>query len=351
MANIARPTKIWDQTLNDWVYLAGVVDTTKSYTYTADQTFPGITASSINGGSIAGKNYIINGNFDIWQRGTSFSMANGFGPDRYVFDGHGTTLSISRSTDVPNANSKYSLQVGMTSYNSSDLLFRHHIERPTNLYGQLTISFWAKVASGTVKINADVNDNATSDFTVTTSWQKFSGTIGNSTTVWDLQYPVNLYTFLDISIATSSIPYTGTLYLSQIKLEAGTQATQFCTAGANIQQELAMCQRYYARLGGDSAYGVIGTGIMGSTTEASFVVPLPVPMRVAPLSIDFSTLRVTDFIGVNTPISSMSLTTSETTKFSARLYSSGLSGLTQYRPAFISNYNSSNGYLGFYAEM
>jgi hypothetical protein len=104
MANIARPTKIWDQTLNDWVFLAGVVDTTKSYTYTADQTFPGITATSYNGGPIVGRNEILNGDFSIWQRGTSFSNPGGvYTADRWdlSYDGSGTTRTVSRQAFAP----------------------------------------------------------------------------------------------------------------------------------------------------------------------------------------------------------------------------------------------------------
>ena len=44
--------------------------------------------SSINNGPLAGmRNAIINGNFDIWQRGTSFTLAE-YGADRWLSTPH-----------------------------------------------------------------------------------------------------------------------------------------------------------------------------------------------------------------------------------------------------------------------
>ena len=79
-----------------------------------------------------------------------------------------------------------------------------------------------------------------------------------------------------------------------VQLEAGSTATQFQTATGTIQGELAACQRYYWRAGGNNIYERFGMGIGASTTQAKFTIQNPVVMRVAPTSVDWATLAVYD---------------------------------------------------------
>src|SRR5574338_1498024 len=69
------------------------------------------TAGAVEGGfgsSINFRNKIMNGNFDIWQRGTSQTSAGYGSADRWAFNNTGSTKTTSRQTfalgqtDVPN---------------------------------------------------------------------------------------------------------------------------------------------------------------------------------------------------------------------------------------------------------
>jgi hypothetical protein len=96
------------------------------------------------------KNYIINGNFDIWQRGTS--VTGGYGADRWTFDLSGATGTFAQGTftvgqtDVPN-NPKFYGNVTITGADNNARI-EQKIEDVNTLAGEtITISFWAKYTS------------------------------------------------------------------------------------------------------------------------------------------------------------------------------------------------------------
>src|SRR5210317_1376706 len=125
------------------------------------------------GTSVIGrKNYIINGNFDIWQRGTS--VTGGYGPDRFVYQNSGSTGTFAQGsftagqTDVPN-NPKYFANLTITGADD-EANIAHRIEDVNTLSGETaTISFYAKHTT-----------NAPTSFNIT-SWQVFGS--GGSTAV------------------------------------------------------------------------------------------------------------------------------------------------------------------------
>ena len=240
------------------------VDTINESTTGSGVTVDGVLIkdSAINASSVSGinrRNVIINGNFDIWQRGTSFT-ATGYTADRWyaIASGTGTTTISQQSftlgqTDIPNE-PKYYLRIAKSSGATSGDYLSSKNESVRTFAGQATvISFYAKASAATtltptIRQNfgtggspSSVNDVAKSDISVTTSWQKFTithtfdsisgktlGTSGND----------HIELFFNIQNgAGDSVDF------AQFQWEKGSVATDFEVRP--IGEELELCQRYF----------------------------------------------------------------------------------------------------------
>jgi len=250
---------------------------------------------------VAGKNKIINGDFGVWQRGTSFSSpaTGSYLADRFYvgFDGS-PTVTYSRQTfstgaaPVAGYESTYFLRCAMTAASSTTSWgLYQRIEDVRVFAGQtVTISFWAKADSsrnGNTNFlqefgsggSATVFGGAGQNIALTTSWQRFtytltlpsiSGkTIGtNSSLTWYLTMPIS---------STSTVDIWG------VQVEAGSVATPFTTASGTLQGELALCQRYYQRYVNNSGnYTGVAMGEFNATTSSAHIWQFIVPMRTAP---------------------------------------------------------------------
>jgi hypothetical protein len=318
MANIARPTKIWDQTLNDWVFLAGVVDTTKSYTYTADQTFPGITATSLNGGPVIGRNYILNGGFDIWQRGTSITSSAGFLATTFLADrwssyyyggGNTANYTMSRQDQVPGAipgyESQYFIRHAFPAGNATSYWeWQNRIEDVRTLAGQtVTFSFWAK-STGTTNPTIEIQQNfgtggSTTNYaylgapTIGSTWNRYTWT----TTLGSIAgKTIGAGSYLQFKLYFGPTAGTVTAFnldIDNVQLEAGPVATPFNRQNASYQTELAACQRYFQTILNSSdainTYENFGTGIVWAGNRVLYNRIIPITMRTSP-SISLSTV-------------------------------------------------------------
>lgn len=233
--------------------------------------------SSINNGPLAGfRNAIINGNFDIWQRGTSFTT-NGNSADRWTNGATGSTFTTTRQpftlgqTAVPGEPTYFCRTVvnsvaGAANYST---LFQR-IEGVRTFAGQqVTLSFWAKVDAtkniavslqqsfGTGGSPSSAIDNiGATKVSIGTSWQKvivtatipsISGkTLGtNNNDAFDAVIWFDAGS--DYNSRTDSLgQQSGTFEIAQVQLERGPVATPF--ERRPIGTELALCQRYYELL-------------------------------------------------------------------------------------------------------
>jgi hypothetical protein len=213
----------------------------------------------------AGKNKIINGDFGVWQRGTSFNITGGYTADRWMFDrgGSSVTPTISQQTFTPGTAPvagyegsffyRYAQATAGTgqSYNSVAI---QKIEDVRNFAGQtITVSAWIKADAArnfTFQIVRDYGSggsglevtNTSSTFTTTTGWVRYSATfniaslsgktIGSGSSIW-------------LAISSSVLNTAQTWDIWGVQAETGSVATPFTTATGTLQGELAACQRYY----------------------------------------------------------------------------------------------------------
>jgi hypothetical protein len=275
-----------------------------------------VQSASINGGPLAGmRNAIINGNFDIWQRGTSSGAFGYQTVDRWSNSFTGSSSTLSRQsftlgqTSVPNEPAYY-LQAVVSSVagasNRATIIQR--IEDVRTFAGQaVTVSFWAKAdAAKPIAVSLGQffgTGGSPSAGVVThvikaqlsTAWQKFATTvsipsISGKTIGSNDDSNLSLTFWLDAGSSfntdTDSLgQQSGTFDIAQVQIEAGPVATPF--ERRPIGTELALCQRYYCKVG-TVGLNRHGTGYTTAATAATIVVLFPATMRAAPTALEQS---------------------------------------------------------------
>ena len=136
--------------------------------------------------------------------------------------------------------------------------------------------------------------------------------------------------------------------ITGVQLEVGPVATGF--EFKSYGQELRECQRYYYRVGGGTAYEVLGLGPASSTTNVDMNIALPITLRSAPSAVTYSTLELLIPSVATYAISNLVRGASEIGRNNAQIAITS-TGLTQYRNYFLRTANSTNGYLAFSAEL
>ena len=313
----------------------------------------------------SGKNKIINGDFSINQRGFTSTTTNlTYGFDRFVWNYDDGTCTYSAQTFTAGtapvsgyeATNYARLVTSGQTLASASCFLSQKIENVRTFAGQtVTVSFWAKAATGTPKIAIELDQQfgsggstrvttAVGQVTLSTSWTRYSAsvtvpsisgkTIGTSSFL-----NCNLFVSAgsNFNARTNSMGIqSNTFDIWGVQAEYGSKATPFQTAsGGSPQAELAMCQRYYIRqdfTSGNAVYYATGIGV--STTRSFQYIALPVSMRTAPSLAYGGTPAVSD---TNTSTNVTNILFYSTTNGNQQLTIDArtASGLTQFRPYFL----------------
>lgn len=261
---------------------------------------------------------IINGNFDVWQRGTAFtsgtSPANGddtYLADRWILLSDGAdVVDVSRESSVVPAGSAYSLKCDVKTANKKfgHLQIIESVDALKLAGKHVSLSFQARTVTGAVIENlraavlswTGTADTVTSD--VVSAWGN-EGTDPTLVTNWTYENtPADLALVADewttfkienINIDTSGMKNLAVfvwvddadaavgdlLYLSQIQLCEGEVALPF--QPKTFAEELQACQRYYVMLT-PATTAIIMSGFVVTATSARALMNLSTTMRVTP---------------------------------------------------------------------
>ena len=233
-------------------------------------------------GALSNRNKLINGGFDVWQRGTPITNSAGgsyFGADRWK--------GYSGSTRTFTQDTTSALSIGFPNCVKAETgaavaSFYNRIEDVRTLSGQtVTLSYYIKAnvahtpAAAFLKQSfgsggsADVLTYLSSP-SLTTSWQRVVQTVALPSVEGKT---IGASSYLEVYPITLSASQT--YYITGVQLEVGDTATPF--EHRSIGQELALCQRYFwARLSGRTVYA----GDYGANCFGQFF--FPVTMRASP---------------------------------------------------------------------
>ena len=257
-------------------------------------------------------NPVLNSAFQIWQRGTSFTVASAtatYTADRWLAYRNATNQVVSRQVTGDTTNLpfiQYCARVQRTAGDTStvNLQINNTFESVNSipLAGKtITVSFYARKGAnfseassnltlyGTSGTGTDQNPisglTGASTFlgitaTLTTTWQRFSSTATMASNATQLNLQV-FYTPTGTAGAADYFEITG------VQVDIGSVALPFRTNAGTIQGELAACQRYLPAISSANS-GELFSGLAYSTTKALIPVVFPVTARVQPTGVTVS---------------------------------------------------------------
>ena len=316
-----------------------------------------ITASDISASEVKNlksgrKNLIINGGFDVWQRGTTYTGSSSIytTADRWWYNSSSETSTITRQSfdgSESGITTKHYIRTDVTT-SSAYAAQTQRIENIYQFHNQtITLSFYARGGAGSGGVptsfriymngrnNGSVVDGSlipSTNITLTSSWKKYVLTFD----VGSITYgSYGEATSTDLHIFLQHEAYETCSYdIAQVQLELGSVATEF--EHRSYGEELALCQRYYERWSsGGSDRRLLGGGWGGVLIGQYYVVK-----RSTAVTLTHSNAEIRDDSNTARTIDSVA-----TSDRSFQLYSSGQA----YKTGNLRF--SGTGYIAFEAEL
>jgi hypothetical protein len=279
----------------------------------------GVKAAQVVAANASNSNLLINGDFQVNQRGTSFSnLTSLYTSDRWMSYATGDGGTLPNVTHLTNLNDTiisddtvckfYRMNFDGSGVNLGtgwQVGIRHLIDSGTRKYcgtgKKLTLSFYARSNILNKKMSVgyyqsygtggspSANEySVPTSFSLSSSWQRFSYTI-DTYTLDGKTFGTNSNDLIGILIRvgwgttsvsgwpTSEPLSAGYVDIAKVKLEPGSVTTPFVPR--LYAEELAYCQRYFRIIGG------IFSAFFDSSSVIRVQVPLAFPMRtIATLS-------------------------------------------------------------------
>jgi hypothetical protein len=329
-------------------------------------------------------NPVINSAFQVWQRGTSISLAastsiaNSYTADRFQMPTNANqACTVSRqatgdSTNLPSIQycGRFQRNSGQTGTGALNPSYNLETLDSIRFAGKIiTFSFYARAGAnysnasnslGVVVVSGTGTDQnlqngytsqlspINSSATLTTTWQRFTFTSASAVSSTATQ--LGFY-FPWAPVGTAGV--NDYFEITGIQIDVGSVALPFRTNGGTIQGELAACQRYYVRYSDSTTnYAAFGLGQITTSSAATLLVSPQVSMRVKPSSIEWSGLGVQEnFPGGIGAVTSLVIENNANNPSQFWVVAGMSGGFTAFQQARLIANNTSSGFLGFNAEL
>ena len=262
------------------------------------------TGLRYQGNFAAGKNKIINGDFGVWQRGTTFNSVaiSAYTSDRWqAASAESSGANITQSAFAPGVSpvAGYDGQFFLTwvkgGTTADKMALNQRVEDVRTFAGQtVTISYWMKASTALTNeplIQQNFGTGGSSEVytttatqSITTSWARYSVTVTVPSISGKTIGANNFVGFMPLRYTAAP---NVTIDIWGVQVESGSVATAFQTATGTFQGELAACQRYYYKSTNIFFSGNVTSGSIYRCSNS-----FAVTMRTAPTIVTGTTTAV-----------------------------------------------------------